>query len=84
MSTSGYRNVDGELLLSADVTRECGHVRAVDIGPIRYLESYRRDLVGSVERCEQCPGFRPRVRYRVAEVRPYRRVTSVELFMPPS
>ena len=56
MSTSGLRNLDGELLLSAAITRDCGHVRARDIGPIWYLETYRRDLVGSLERCGGCPG----------------------------
>ena len=50
MSTAGMRNVDGELLLAAAIVHECGHARCADIGPIRYLETYRRDLVGARNR----------------------------------
>ena len=68
MASAGYRNVDGELLLGAAIVHECGHARYVDIGPIRYLETYRKDKLGASEPCGRCPGF------------PYRTVTAVELW----
>ena len=86
MSTAGMRNVDGELLLAAAIVHECGHARCVDIGPIRYLETYRKDLVGNTEPCERCPGWTPRLPdglpypYRVAKRYPHRKVTAVELW----